>query len=156
MDNSVRHEFLRAARVMHALYLDWQSRCSEGKEEEWWFHTGLFDLLVPDSLTVVGETAKSKVKDARRRREHVVPRLALAERCIKMFHEGKGLDEVARFLHQYLKIVWVSSEEAAAIDASNLRQKEKMPGEVGEWWLSTDNLYIRLKRANVEFVSMER
>jgi hypothetical protein len=150
----IPQEYKRAARIFEALYFDWQDQLSNNHEAQWWFHTGLFDLLIPDSLTVLGETEQSKTAGAKRRREHVVPRLAIATRCIEMFKEGKTVDEVAVFLQQYLKIVWVSSKESVAIDLSSLCQKSDMPKEAGKWWLTSESLLIRLKRANVQFNPM--
>ena len=144
MTQVIPREFVRASRVLYALWQDWKA--NEGQA---WCHTGIFDLLVPDDLTVAGYTQASRQEGVRRRREHVVPRLALCNRAFDMFSENSTIDEVAELLQQFLKIVYVSSEEASKIDHHELGQKAGMP--IPSWWLSTDNLFARLEKAEIQF-----
>lgn len=83
-------------------------------------------------MTVVGQTKAAQAQDARKRREHLITKLVIGERCIKMFVAGSTLEEVAQFLKQLL-IVRVSSVEVREIDAPALGQKKQMPMKAGNW-----------------------
>ena len=144
MNQSIRPVFVRASRVLYALWQDWEANGGQA-----WCHTGIFDILVPDDLTVVGHTQASRQVGVRRRREHVVPRLALCNRAFDMFTEKSTIEDVAEFLQQFLKIIYVSSEEASLIDHHSLSQKAGMP--TPDWWHHPDQLYVRFERANIHF-----
>lgn len=149
MNSNLRHEYLRLARVFKALHEDYRARKQLDTSAKTWCNTDLFDLFLPDELTVIGQTVDSRVPGARRRREHLIPRLAVAERCIEMFDADSSLEDVATFLQKFLKIVWVSSEEAKTIDAPIHGQKQQMPAESGDWWKDENSIDIRLKIAGI-------
>lgn len=142
--------FGRLAHVIEALHREQRERTG-GKPlgGDFWFHTGLFDMLIPDSVIVIGETEASKQDGAKRRREHVVPRLVVASRCMAMLDEGKTREDVACFLQTFLKIVFVSLQEAREIDAPSRAQKKDMPPGSGEWWNNPESIYVRLENAGI-------
>ncbi len=144
MNVTFPREYLRLAAVIHALWDDWRQNGGD-----WWCDTRLFDFLVPDKYTVIGYSIASNATGVRKRREHIVPRLAIAERCFKMFDEHRSIEEVGGFLSEFLRIVVVTDEEARRIDSLALAQKEKMP--VCDWWTKPDDRFARLKRAGVEY-----
>ncbi len=149
MDIRIHDEHMRLSRVFKALWEDYKARKSRDQNEKTWCNTELFDVFLPDKLTVIGQTQASTVPGVKRRREHLIPRLAVAERCIEMFEEGASLEEAARFLQDFLKCVLVSSDEAKRIDSPELGQKSQMPDSSGEWWQSPNSIYHRLEKAGI-------
>lgn len=151
-NTQVAKEYIRAARVFRALFDDWQEQPADNLNADWWCHTGLFNLLIPDSLIVVGRSVESQKPGVRKRMEHLVPRLALCERIFAMYSNGATLSEVADFIKNYLKIVIVSQNEAKKIDRKELEQKTNMP--IGNWWTFPDKIYIRLERAGIQIIGL--
>lgn len=149
MSSTLPFEYLRLARIFRALTEDYLERKKTDENAQTWFDTRLFDSFLPNDLTVIGQTKSSQAQNSHRRREHLIPRLVVAERCIKMFEAGSTLEEVAQFLRQFLKIVWVSSAEASQIDAPALGQKKQMPREAGDWWENPNSIFTRLERAKI-------
>lgn len=117
-NNSVPNEYLRVARVMKALFDDWQD---QNKSGEWWCNTGLLDtILISDFYTARG--CSEKLRDCKwqsESREHVIPRLEIAGRCFDMFSENKSIKDVADFLHNYLIVVYVTTKERKYIDSKS-------------------------------------
>lgn len=101
--------------------------------------------IIPDSLTVVG---RSKAFTVPGRREHVIPRLVITERCHQMIRSRCSDAEVATFIADHLRIVLITNEESRRLDlksAANLRQS--MP----EDWTFGGDLFRRLSDAGIEW-----
>lgn len=149
IDFRIHDEHMRLSRVFKALWEDYKARLKRDQRAQTWCNTELFDIFLPDKLTVIGQTRASTVPGVKRRREHLIPRLAVAERCIEMFEEGASLEEVALFLQNFLKIIWVSSDEAKRIDAPGREQKSQMPQSSVTWWREPESIYLRLENAEI-------
>lgn len=126
---------LRAALCMRSLY-----------EEKGASDTRLLNPpIIPDELVVVG---RSRNYRAPGRREHVVPRLVVTERCHEMIHAGRSDDEIAAFIASHLRIVLLTQEESRRLDLKaeiNLRQA--MPSD----WTFGGDLFRRLQEARIEW-----
>ena len=101
--------------------------------------------IIPDALTVVG---RSKTYVAPGRREHVIPRLVIVERCHEMIKAEKSDEEIAGFIAAHLRIVLLTPEESARLDLkseANLRQS--MPAD----WTFGGDLFRRLEKAKIDW-----
>ena len=126
---------LRAASHMRGL---WEEKGSSDTRL-------LESLFLPDAYTVVGRSIASPVGG---RREHVIPRLMLAEECHRMLDRGATDDELAAFLRDSVKIVIVSDEERRRMDdRAQLRLRQRMP----DGWSFGDDPFARLAAAGIEW-----
>jgi hypothetical protein len=115
-----------------------------------WEETGRSDTrlfmepLIPDKFVIVGES-----KSGGTHREHIVPRVVICEQCHRMFQEGKSIDEVAKFIRKYLKVILVSKDEQDRLDkGANLNLRQRMPDG---WTFETGSEFDRLKVAGIEY-----
>ena len=112
--------------------------------------TGLFNPpLIPDKLVIVGHSvAVGQSQEGKRCREHVVPRKVICDQAEKMLREGIETIEVARFIADHLKIVWLTKAECDLLNKKehfNLRQK--MP----EDWEHGRDHFSRLHKADIPY-----
>ena len=130
-EERIQRTFLRVARVLHEVW------------EEGWGHTRLLDEpMIPTHLVEVGRSLAGTDH-----REHVVPLLAIYNRCEEMFAAGQSLAEVSEFLRKHVMIVWISKTEQQRID-HQLGLKSKMP----EGWSFDDDgadVFARLRLGGV-------
>ncbi|MFA4939888.1 hypothetical protein [Brevundimonas sp.] len=98
--------------------------------------------LIPDELVIAGRS----VAVGAIYREHVVPRRVIVAACHSMLKQSDSdatVEEMAAFIQQHLKIVYVTPEEAEHLNAPGVRQH--MPDE----WLAGGDIFIRLERAGI-------
>lgn len=76
----------------------------------------LLDPWIPDRLTVVG---RSRGCTGKVYREHVVPRVHIANEVHRMFADGSDDRAVASYIRDHLKIIEISKEEANLLDLSS-------------------------------------
>src|SRR5690606_27942308 len=87
----------------------------------------LFDPWIPDRLVTVGRSTACTDKVYR---EHVVPRVHIANAVHKMFADGYSDEQVARYIREHVKIVEITREEADRLDRRvNANLKTKMPAD---------------------------
>ncbi len=104
----------------------------------------LLPPLIPDEFVIVGESIAG-----REHREHVIPRMLICDQSHKMFIRGASVDEVAKFIQRYLKIVLIAKSEQALLDKRiHLNLRQSMPDES---WLDDGDIYARLKAAGIVF-----
>lgn len=112
-----------------------------------WEETGrsdtrlLMEPLISNGLVIAGRSRKGAD-----RKEHVVPRSFICQESHRLFQEGATISQVADFIARHLQIVLISFEEQRLLD-NHLRLKETMP----TGWTIGDDIYARLKAANIEF-----
>lgn len=131
--------FHRVARVVFEM---WQEDFGYG-------HTRLLDRpLIPDELVLVGRSLKGVI-EGEHRREHVVPLILLRDRYVDMFKAGASVEEVAKFLERYIKIVLIAKDEKEQLD-HKLGLKTEMPNG---WWFDDPaaDVFARLRKAEIEW-----
>jgi len=99
--------------------------------------------LVPDHLVAVGRS-----QDDACCREHVIPRLVICNRAEAMLKGGAGTLEVARFIAEHLKIVYLTQDQCDLLNKKkffNLRQR--MP----ENWEFGHDHFARLREAEIPY-----
>lgn len=107
-------------------------------------------FFLPDEFTIVG---RSRQHDGFGRREHVVPRLVIVRECHRMLEAGATDEEIARFLREHVRIVLISNEECERLDRkAELGLRQTMP----EGWTFGDDLFARLRRAEIEWEAADR
>lgn len=84
-------------------------------------HSRIFEVLVPDEFVIDGSSMSGGSY-----REHVVPCCVIRDGCMAMFRQGRSLDEVTAAIHDNLRIVMITTEEARMLDYG-LKLKTKMP-----------------------------
>ena len=115
-----------------------------------WEETGRSDtrllegLFLPDAFTVIGHSHNFTGKG---RREHVVPRLFVIEKCIEMLDLGQDDKAIAEFIREHVKIIMISDEEQVRLDSRTTGLRQKMPKD----WQPGGDIYARLKEVNVEW-----
>lgn len=122
---------LRIASSMHSM---WEETGSSDTRL-------LIEPLISDKLITVGQSRKGADH-----REHVVPRVFICHECHKLFSANCSINEVAQFIAKHLRVVKISREEQIHLD-HNLKLRETMPID----WTVGDDVYARLREANVEF-----
>lgn len=131
----MQRAFHRAAYVIHHM---WEEKGSSDTRL-------LIPPLIPDDFVIVGESIAG-----RDHREHVIPRKVICCRCHEMYKNGATIDEVATFIQNNLKIVYISREEQRRLDSRNeLNLRQCMP--IG-WAFETGNIYERLNVAGVKII----
>lgn len=102
-------------------------------------------FFLPDAYTVVG---RSRAAPLGGRREHVIPRLVIVSECHRMLERGASDAEIAAFLREYVKIVFVSEDERRRLDLrSELGLRQRMP----EGWAFGDDPFARLSAAGIDW-----
>jgi len=129
-----RRAFNRVASVMFGM---WEEKGSSDPR--------LLDPpLIPDEYVEVGESVNGK-----NHREHVIPRAVICYECHAMFKNGKSVDDVAEFIEEHLKIVYISKEEKHKLDSgSELNLRQNMPDG---WLFENGDIYARLHAAKIDF-----
>jgi len=79
-------------------------------------------------------------------REHVVPCKMIIDHAVKMIVEGYSITEIATMISNNLKIIEISREEQRYLD-HDLKLQTTMP----DGWEFGDDIYARLKEANIKF-----
>ncbi len=115
-----------------------------------WEETGSSDTrlfmepIIPDSFLIVGQS-----KSGGTHKEHIVPRVVICYQCHRMFERGDSIDDVAKFIRKYLKIVLVSKDEQDRLNKkANLNLRQRMPDG---WTFEIGCEFERLKIAGVEY-----
>ena len=99
--------------------------------------------LVPDELVAVGRS-----QDDACCREHVVPRLIICNRAEEMLKSGVETIEVARFIAEHLKIVYLTQKQCDLLNKKkNYNLRQKMP----EGWEFGQDHYARLHAAQIPY-----
>ncbi len=99
--------------------------------------------LISDELVAVGRS-----QDDASCREHVIPRLVICNRAEEMLKEGTDIAEVARFIAEHLKIVYLTQDQCDLLNKKkhfNLRQR--MPNG---WRFGHDH-FARLREAEISY-----
>jgi hypothetical protein len=105
----------------------------------------LFDPWIPDKLVIAG---RSRACVGEVYREHVVPRVHIANEVHRMFAAGCTDQQAAFYIREHVKIVEITKAEAARLDGkSNSNVKTKMP----DGWQPGGDIYARLKFAGIEW-----
>lgn len=99
----------------------------------------MFDDL--DSIVAVNDPLE---KDSYR--EHVVPIKMLIDESIRMFEDGKLVEEVEKMLENNLAVVHITKEQARHLDI-DLGLRTSMPAG----WKFGDNIFARLEVANIDY-----
>lgn len=138
-NNKINEAFLRTAYVLHS---HWKvSNNTEKQSLQCGGHSRLFEVLIPDSYIIKGESENGKG-----RREHVVPCVVIRDRAYSMFNDGHSIKEVADMIKYNLIIIHITKEEQIMLDVK-LKLKTTMP----KTWEFGQNPYIRLNMADIEF-----
>jgi hypothetical protein len=130
-ERKIKRAFLRVAQV---LYGHWE----EGSGAD----TRLFKTLIPDNYILAGSSVSGDVW-----REHVVPCVAIRDRCFELFEQNKSIEDVATFIEAHLKLAKIS-EERETLDYK-LGLKDRMP----KGWNWGGNIWARLKQARIVVAS---
>lgn len=116
-----------------------------------WEETGssdtrlFFEPMIPDFFVIVGQSSSGG-----KYKEHIVPRVVICEQCHALFKNGASIDEVARFIRKYLKIVLISKEERDRLDKNeNLNLRQRMPDG---WSFDCDSEFARLHTVGISYV----
>jgi len=104
--------------------------------------TDLFRWVIRDKWACVG-----KSKSGGECLEHVVPLVYLRDESIKMFENGRTVEDVARFLKRNFKVVKITWEEAGRLDSKDLGLKQKMP----RGWVDGMDEFARLRACGIEW-----
>ncbi|MCF8177117.1 MAG: hypothetical protein K9J74_01285 [Sulfuritalea sp.] len=127
----IERVFARVARVIFELW-------EEGRGDT----RLLDDPFIPDEFVVAGTS-----KQGGGRREHVIPRLMIYDRCLEMYENQTSIGDVAKFIRRHLIIVHISRDEQNLIDKT-LGLKTRMPDG---WEFEKSDIYARLKIGGIEF-----
>ncbi|WP_143275688.1 hypothetical protein [Brevundimonas sp. SH203] len=103
--------------------------------------------LIPDDLVIVGRS----VAIGATYREHVVPRRVIVEACHSMLENSDSeatVEEMAAFILQHLKIVYVTPDEAVRLNGPGVRQH--MP----DGWSAGGDIFTRLELAGVVWTAI--
>lgn len=88
----------------------------------------------------------NKKTDLKKYREHLVPCIFLHKKIIQMIlNENASIKSVAKLIKKYLKIVYISEENAFKLDYE-FNLKTRMPKD----WSWGDDIFARLKEANIK------
>lgn len=99
--------------------------------------------LVSDELVAVGRSKNDACC-----REHVIPRLVICNRAEAMLRSGAGTTEVARFIAEHLKIIYLTQDECDQLNKKkyfNLRQRMPKGWEFGQ------DQFARLQEAEISY-----
>lgn len=105
-------------------------------------HTRIIEFLLVDEAIIVGESVNGKTY-----REHVVPLCVIRDESMRMYKEGKDVDEVAEAINNHLAIILISNEEADILNKVK-GWKTKMPDG---WRFNQGDIFARLTEANIKF-----
>lgn len=133
-EQRIERAFYRAAYVLRSIW-----------EEDGRYDTRLLDEpLIPSGYVTVGESIKGAEC-----KEHVVPRDAICRECVKMFEAKSDLSQVATFIRNNLKIVFITREERYNLDSgSRLNMRKRMPDN---WRFEGGDVFARLRHGGIEF-----
>lgn len=138
-NEQIDEAFLRTAYVLHS---HWKvSNDTEKKSLQCGGHSRLFEVLIPDTYIIKGESINGKG-----RREHVVPCAVIRDRAYSMFNADSSIEDVADMIRNNLIIIHITKEEQVKLDVE-LGYKQTMPDN----WEFEQDPYIRLVMANIEF-----
>ena len=115
------------------------------REETGRSDTRLFiEPIIPDKFVIIGQS-----KNGGTYKEHIVPRSIICEKCHELFENGKSIDDVAKFIKKYLKIILISTEERDTLDkGSELNLRQRMPEG---WSFESGSEFVRLHEAKIKF-----
>jgi len=126
----------RIARLAELLRDHW--------EEGSGFDTRFFqEPFIPDHLVLRGTSTQGSD-----RREHIVPRAYLRDRCLEMYSNGASIAEVQQAIVRHLGIVRISSAQAFHLD-HELHLKTTMPPG---WRFGVDDPMARITEAHIELL----
>ena len=115
-----------------------------------WEETGNSDTrlfiepIISDQFVIVGQSKRGGM-----RKEHIVPRVVICDQCHRMFERDSSVEDVAKFIRKFLKIILVSKDEQDILDKKvNLNLKQRMPDG---WTFETGCEFERLKVAGIEY-----
>lgn len=128
-----KRAILRAAQVIHGHH----------EEGVLGIHSRIFEVLVHDDYVRIGTSLKGA-----HHREHVVPCALLRDQSLRMFNDGRSIEEVADMIERNLLIAMISSEERYHLDVT-LGLKNKMPEG---WQFGIDDPMDRLKAAGIVLI----
>lgn len=113
----------------------------------WGPHSRCLEYFVPDALLPQGRGLEGNPTH----REHVVPCVLLCEEATQMLKHAIAVDEVAKWIEPYLRIVCIDPQFAAKMDVA-LRLKTTMPQG---WAFGRGCIYARLHEADILFTPPE-
>lgn len=115
-------------------------------EEERVGSTRIFEHVIPDEWLVCGRSTNGGGY-----REHVVPCALIRDHSIRMYQEGKLLEDVVEMIDKYLAIVLISDQERDILD-NKFGLKTTMPDG---WSFESGDLFARLSLAGIEIITSE-
>ncbi|MGX1187452.1 hypothetical protein AB7M29_005131 [Pseudomonas sp. F-14 TE3623] len=104
--------------------------------------TRIFEHVIPDEWLICGVSSSGGSY-----REHVVPCVLIRDQSIKMYQEGKMIEDVARMIEKHLAIVLISEEEKNLLDKQR-GWKTTMPED---WAFGAGDPFARLTSSGIEF-----
>lgn len=104
--------------------------------------TRIFEHIIPDEWLICGQSLNGGTY-----REHIVPCALIRDQSIKMYREGKSVEDVAKMIERNLAIVLISGEEMNILDNKN-KWKTTMPNG---WDFESGDPFSRLIQAGIKF-----
>jgi len=105
-------------------------------------HSRPFDTLIYNTYIELNDKGPGRTYP-----EHVVPCAYIRNLAFEFYRKGKDQSHVAQMIGRLLRIAYITSEQAKALDAVH---KCTMPDD---WDPETDSILRRLEDAGVEIVS---
>lgn len=121
--------FQRVANTLYSFWEEQKDSCPRSVA----VHSRLFDTLVFNEYITMNRRSKDRSYP-----EHVVPCAYIRNLAFNMFWDGKEPADVAKMVERLLRIAYISTEQAKAIDALH---KYSMPID---WDPDTDPITARL------------
>ncbi|WP_460057719.1 hypothetical protein [Pseudomonas sp. S2_D06] len=104
--------------------------------------TRIFEHVIPDEWLICGKSSSGGSY-----REHVVPCVLIRDQSIKMYEEGKMIEDVAKMIDRHLAIVLISEEEKDRLEKQR-GWKTTMPEG---WVFGSGDPFARLTSSEIEF-----
>lgn len=104
--------------------------------------TRIFEHVIPDEWLICGKSSSGG-----KYREHIVPCVLIRDQSIKMYQEGKMIEDVEKMIERHLAIVLISEEEKDRLDKQR-GWKTTMPEG---WVFGSGDPFARLTLSGIEF-----
>ena len=134
-----RHELrLRAfQRAADVLYSFWEEQ-KDNNPRSVAVHSRVFDTLINNEYIELNRKTPGRTY-----REHVVPCAYIRNLAFDMYWRGQQPNEVATMIGRLLRIAYISTEQARAVDKLH---KHTMPND---WDSETGSILVRLEIAGI-------
>lgn len=106
--------------------------------------TRIFEHVIPDEWLICGQSSSGG-----KCREHVVPCALIRDQSIKMYQEGKLIEDIENMIEKHLAIVLISAQERYILD-NKCGWKTKMPNG---WSFGSDDPFARLTLAGIKIIA---